>query len=165
MDSLTISQAQIFFIFIINGILISLIFDVFRILRKSFKTPDFLTYLEDILFWIITCIILAYSIYIFNNGQIRLYMFIGVFIGALIYILTISKYIIRISVKVIKLLKSVISGIICYITFPVKKLIELMKKVVLKPICFIFINFRKFIYNFLQKSFKKSLKMPKTRRI
>ena len=151
MDSLTISQAQIFFIFIVNGILISFIFDIFRILRKSFKTPDFITYIEDILYWIITCIILAYSIYKFNNGQIRLYMFIGVFIGAILYILTISKYIVKINVKMISFLKFIISKTIYYMMYPVKQLLKLLKKLILRPICFVFINFRKNLYNILQK--------------
>ena len=165
MDSLTISQAQIFFIFIVNGILISFIFDIFRILRKSFKTPDFITYIEDILYWIITCIILAYSIYKFNNGQIRLYMFIGVFIGAILYILTISKYIVKINVKMISFLKFIISKTIYYMMYPVKQLLKLLKKLILRPICFVFINFRKNLYNILQKNVKKSLKVLKKRRI
>ena len=165
MDSLTISQAEIFFVFILNGILVSFIFDIFRILRKSFKTPDFITYIEDILFWIITCIILAYSIYIFNNGQIRLYMFIGVFIGTVIYILTVSKYIIKWSVRAINLIKSAVRAIIYYVAFPIRALSKQIKKIVLRPIFFIFINLRKNIYNILQKFSNKSLKTPKIRRI
>ena len=41
------NQANLFLIFTINGILIGLLFDIFRILRKSFKTPDIITYIED----------------------------------------------------------------------------------------------------------------------
>lgn len=40
-------------IFIIVGILLAFIYDLFRITRKAFTTKDFITYLEDILFWII----------------------------------------------------------------------------------------------------------------
>lgn len=48
------NQAELFLIFTINGILIGLLFDFFRILRRSFKTKDIITYIEDILFWILT---------------------------------------------------------------------------------------------------------------
>lgn len=48
------NQAQLFLIFTINGIIIGLLFDFFRILRKSFNTVDIVTYIEDILFWILT---------------------------------------------------------------------------------------------------------------
>ena len=67
------NQAYLFLIFVINGLLIGLLFDFFRILRLSFKTRDFVTYIEDIIFWIITGIIVLYSIFIFNNGEIRFF--------------------------------------------------------------------------------------------
>ena len=47
-------QLYTFFIFILVGMLTALIYDLFRILRKVFKTNDFFTYIEDILFWLIT---------------------------------------------------------------------------------------------------------------
>lgn len=78
MNSDTINQAYLFLIFILNGILIGLVFDVFRILRKSFNTPNFVTYLEDVFFWIIAAFIVLYSLFIFNNGQFRAYIFIGI---------------------------------------------------------------------------------------
>ena len=57
-----------FIYFIITGMLLSIVFDVFRILRKSFKTSDLITNIEDILFGIITGIIILNSIFLFNNG-------------------------------------------------------------------------------------------------
>ena len=60
-------QALLFLIFIVNGIIIGLLFDFFRILRRSFKTKDFITYIEDILFWVLTGLLLLYSIFTFNN--------------------------------------------------------------------------------------------------
>ncbi len=64
------NQAYAFIVFILNGFLIGLLFDIFRIFRKSFKTPDFITYLEDFIFWIITGLLLLYSIFKFNNGEL-----------------------------------------------------------------------------------------------
>ena len=51
------NQAYLFCIFIINGIIIGILFDFFRILRKTFKTSDLITYIEDSMFWILTGII------------------------------------------------------------------------------------------------------------
>jgi spore cortex biosynthesis protein YabQ len=99
------NQAYLFLIFIINGILIGLLFDFFRILRKNFKTIDFITYIEDIIFWIITGLIVLYSIFTFNNGEIRGFIFLGIIFGSLIYLLTISKYIIQFFTKVITIIK------------------------------------------------------------
>ena len=70
------NQAYLFVIFILNGFLIGILFDIFRILRKSFKTKDWLTYIQDILFWILTGFIVLYSIFRFNNGELRGFIFI-----------------------------------------------------------------------------------------
>ena len=99
------NQAYLFLVFTINGIIIGLLFDIFRILRRSFKTYDYITYVEDVLFWILTGFILLYSIFTFSNGEIRFYMFLGVFLGCLIYMLVFSKYFININVKIILILK------------------------------------------------------------
>ena len=96
------NQAQLFLIFVVNGILIGLLFDFFRILRKAIKTKDIVTYIEDILFWILTGFILLFSICTFNNGEIRLYMFIGTFIGVFLYMISISTYVIKINMKIIE---------------------------------------------------------------
>ena len=87
------TQLQLFFIFLINGLLIGLLFDFFRILRKSMKTADFITYIEDALFWILTGFIILYSIFTYNNGEIRLFMFFAIILGILIYLIFISKII------------------------------------------------------------------------
>lgn len=44
------SQVQIFLLFFIIGIVISILFDFFKVLRKSFKTPDYITIIEDIIY-------------------------------------------------------------------------------------------------------------------
>lgn len=109
---MAVNQAYVFLIFTVDGVLIGLLFDFFRILRKSFKTPNILTYIEDIVFWIATGIIIMYSIYVFCDGEIRWFMFVGIAIGLIIYILTLSRYIIKINVKIISILKSIINIII-----------------------------------------------------
>ena len=92
---------------------------IVRILRKSFKTKDIITYIEDILFWIITGLILLYSIFTFNNGEVRLFMFLGLGFGLIFYMLTFSKMIIAIFVFLLTAIKKTIHQIIkiCYHSF------------------------------------------------
>ncbi len=137
------NQALLFCVFIINGLLIGLLFDFFRILRKSFKTSDIITYIEDILFWILTGIILLYSIFTFNNGEIRFYMFLGVILGCIIYMLLFSRYIVNTITKIVLFFKKIIIKIINIIIYPLKTLIKMLNKILKKPISFIIINFRK----------------------
>ncbi len=100
------NQAYLFLIFTLDGFIIGLIFDFFRILRKSFKTPNLVTYIEDILFWILTGFLILYSIFIFNNGEIRFFMLLGISIGIALYMLTLSNYLIKITVFIINIFKN-----------------------------------------------------------
>ena len=147
MNDYTISQAYLFLIFSINGILIGLLFDFFRILRKSFKTPDFVTYIEDFVFWFLTGLIILYSIFKFNNGELRAYIFIALFIGIVIYMLALSKYIIKVNVTIINFIKLIASKIINILIFPFKFVLNLLKKVFLRPVRFIYINIHKNMTN------------------
>ena len=124
------SQASLFFIFTIIGVAIAIIFDIFRIMRKSFKTSDIVTYIEDILFWLITGFIILYAIFKFNNGEIRFFMFVGMILGATFYMLLISRYIVKFSVKIILTIKKIINTILQIIIKPLK----FIYKITLKPI-------------------------------
>lgn len=135
-----LSQVQIFIIFILNGIIIGLVFDLFRILRLTFKTKDVITYIEDVLFWLITALILLYSIFKFNNGELRFYIFFGIFIGVLMYLLCFSKTFIAISVGLIHFIKKIVYYSIIK---PLIFIYKLLKKIVLSPIVFVFINLKK----------------------
>lgn len=156
------NQAYLFLVFTINGILIGLLFDIFRILRKSFKTSDMITYIQDILFWILTGLILLYSIFTFSDGEIRFYMFIGIFIGCLIYMMMFSKYFIKINVKIITIIKKIIGITLSIIIFPINILFKFMKKIFFKPINFITINIKKSKSN-CQKKLKNILKLQKNK--
>lgn len=147
-----LEQLTNFIYFIITGMVLGIIFDVFRILRKSFKTSDFVTNIEDILFGIITGIVLLFTIFLFNNGELRLYLFLGIIFGIILYLLLISKYFIKINVEIIKIIKK----FIILITKPFIILLKFIKRIFFKPISFICINLK-----LLFKKFSKNIKIPK----
>ena len=150
------NQAYLFLIFIINGILIGLLFDFFRISRKVIKTSDIVTYIEDIIFWILTGIIILYSIFVFNNGELRLFMFLGILLGTIIYMLFISSYIIKINIKIINIIQKLINILL----MPFKIMLKILRKTFIKPITFLFINLRKIFTKFNLKM-QKDIKKPK----
>ena len=45
------NQTYLFIVFSLTGIGLGVLFDFFRALRKTFKTPDLVTYLEDIIYY------------------------------------------------------------------------------------------------------------------
>ena len=126
------TQIQLFCIFFLTGGIIGLLFDFFRILRKTIKTSDFITYLQDIIFWILSSIIIMYNIFTFNNGEIRLYLFLAILLGSLIYLLLVSKIIIKINLTCIKFFENILRKIILILKIPFS--------ILFKPIEFIIIN-------------------------
>lgn len=138
------NQALLFVVFIINGILIGVLFDIFRVLRRTFKTTDLVTYVEDTLFWIITGLLTLYFIFCFNNGEIRFYIFLGILLGIIIYMLLFSKYIIKINMFIIGFIKNITNMIITVIIYTLKIVLKVFKRIFLKPFSFIFINIRLF---------------------
>ena len=152
------NQAYLFLIFILNGFLIGLLFDTFRILRKSFKTADFITYLEDICFWIMAGSIILYSIFKFNNGELRGYIFVGILCGVLIYMLMFSKIFIKANLVIIKFIKKIYYFAII---IPVSFIYNFLKRIIFKPISFLIINLRKTLSNFILKLKKLFFKKKK----
>ena len=145
--------------FTATGIVIGVLFDIFRILRRSFKTADWLTTLQDILFWILAGFVILFSIFKFNNGEIRSYIFVGISLGVLIYMLTLSKYIVRCSVIIIKFIKKIIS-------YPVNLIIKITNFLIIKPIKFLVTKistfFKKIFHNttnIMKKKSKNKIKL------
>lgn len=124
MNALLLNQFNTIFIFFLTGICIGLIFDFFRIQRKVIKTCNFITYIQDILFWIISGLIMIFVIMKYTNGEIRMYMVLGIILGILIYFLVISKYIIKIFVNILSFLLNIITKLL----FPIKKITKIIKK-------------------------------------
>lgn len=129
-----LSQGYLFLIFILVGIIIGILFDIFRILRRTFKTSDFVTYIQDILFWLLSGIILIYSIFIFNNGELRAYIFLSIFIGIITYILTISKYFIKLNVTILTGIKKIFNLIFKIILYPFKVIFKSVKIILVRPL-------------------------------
>ena len=143
---MVLKQANIFLVFILDGILIGILFDIFRVLRKNFRTPDIVTYIEDILFWILTGIILLYSIFIAAEGEIRFYMFLATFCGCIFYILLFSKTFIKVASKILRILTNLFSKIFKLFSNFITLIIKIIKKIFIRPIQFIVINIKKITF-------------------
>lgn len=154
------SQIGIFLIYFIAGLVICLLYDVFRALRKTVKTTDLMTGIEDVIFWILVAVFLIYLIFIISSGEIRFFMFAAICIGGITYYFTISKYFMNISVHILELLKKIIKKIISIILIPLRLFLKINKKVK----CIICINLKNISKN-LNKKPKKQVKKRKNNKI
>lgn len=140
------NQGILFLIYVIIGLFIGFVFDLFRALRKSIKTSNIFTYIEDIIFWIIVGFIIISTILKFNYGELRLYIFIGMLFGVITYFLVLSN-------KVVKFTTFIIEFIINIIL----KINKILQKLFGKPIKLIIINLRKLPLKKKKKEKNKNL--------
>lgn len=122
-------QTYLFLVFSLTGIMIGLLFDFFRVLRKSFKTTDLITCIEDIIFWILAGILILYNIWYFNNGEIRLFIILGIIMGTIIYILTLSNIVVKIFSIFMNFLKNIIIQLFKILELPYKPIVLIYKKI------------------------------------
>ncbi len=122
------NQAFIFLSSVAAGLIVGFVFDIFRILRKVIKTSNVITYIEDILFWILVAIIIFILVFVTNNGELRWYEFLGVALGVIFYHLLFSMYIIKISVKIINIIKKIVISILRVLLFPFLFLYKQLRK-------------------------------------
>ena len=137
---MSVEQLYIFFNFLLTGFTIGILFDIFRILRKSFKTLDWVTYIQDFLFWFLTGLILLFSIFTFNEGELRGYIFIAILLGNILYLLMLSKYFVWIATKIVISIKKIV-------LYPIRASVKFLQKNIFFP----FINKIKEIYTKVNK--------------
>ena len=130
------NQTYLFLVFSLTGVEIGILFDFFRILRRTIKTGNIVTYIQDILFWILTGVLVLYNIWYFNNGEIRVYMFLGIIIGTLIYMSTLSNIF-------VKLFTKILSTIIKVLEIPFKTIITIFRKIITGILSFFTKNVKK----------------------
>src|SRR5574344_2006929 len=133
------NQVLDFFEFVGVGIIIALIFDFFRSYRKLKKSSTSSVIFQDIIYFIILTFIIVISIINLLDSQIRLYIFIAILIGCLVYFSIISKYVMKINITFLKLLKNISKDIFLPIVIDIEFFEKSCKK----------------IYIFLEKCCKK----------
>ena len=101
------NQTYVFLCSLFVGVILAIIFDFFRILRRKGNTPNYMVYIQDIAYWIIVTFIIIMSAFITIDGELRGYMFIGYILGAIIYIVTISRAILKFVNKLLDFIETV----------------------------------------------------------
>ena len=158
------NQLTEFFLYVVSGMAISIFFDIFRVLRKSIKTPNIITYIEDTIFWVIVGLFLIWEIFTISYGELRSYIFIGIILGIIFYLVTISKYFINVNVKILSFLKKIVlklKEIIKNISNNLLKITKPILVLIRKPICFLFVNLKNFSNCLHIKAKNKDIKSKK----
>lgn len=104
-----------FFTTIYGGIIIGLLFDIYRVLKMNSKILKYLHVFLDIIFWTISTTLIFITINTIESFELRYYHFIALFIGFILYYNTISKPILTITNKIISFISSLLKKVTKYI--------------------------------------------------
>ncbi|MDD2553190.1 MAG: spore cortex biosynthesis protein YabQ [Desulfotomaculaceae bacterium] len=80
-----LSQARAFFITIGIGIIAAFGYDYYRAVRQAFKLKRTGALLGDLIFWLVTTALVLALLLLANWGELRMYVFLGLGLGALLY--------------------------------------------------------------------------------
>ena len=129
------NELFVFLTSLLTGLSAGLIFDFFRAMRRMGEKSGAKVMLEDIFLWISEACLVFVSIYSFNSGQLRFYFFVGMGIGFVLYLLTVSFLFIKFWVFLYKILHFLFQKMffLCRFLFkPVTFLTKYAQKILIK---------------------------------
>lgn len=130
-------QVTVFLWTTVCGMAAAFIYDLFRIFRKAVKTGNLVTFIQDLLYWIIVAVIMSVTIFYSNDGELRGFLFLGTFLGAVLYGLLFSRIIMSSSLLIIRVTVKIIKFVTFVVSYPFKLIIKLLAIPVrkLKKVC------------------------------
>jgi spore cortex biosynthesis protein YabQ len=119
------SQAYAFLCTAAGGMAIALLYDIFRIFRKTVRTGILAAYIQDLLYWLIVAVIMFMTIYYSNDGELRAYLFLGAFLGVLLYALMFSRIVMDSSMFIVRMAVKLFRFIFLAISYPIRLIFKI----------------------------------------
>jgi spore cortex biosynthesis protein YabQ len=120
------SQFHVFLYSVAAGMLIAFIYDLFRIKRRAVKTGVVFVYLEDIAFWMIVAFIMLMVLHFTNEGEIRGYIFVAAILGAIMYLLLLSRLVMNVFLTILRFVCRALSFILNFLAWPVRFVLRIL---------------------------------------
>lgn len=124
--SLIVEQVYIFFYAVLAGGIIAFLYDILRIKRRAIKTNVVMLSIEDIIYWLLSAIIVFLTVYNSNDGQMRGFIFLGNILGVTIYLSVFSRLVIASSMMIINFIKKVLLFIWKVVTYPFRLIFKIL---------------------------------------
>ncbi len=113
------AQFDIVMYSIISGILIGIMFDLYNIIR-GVKIPKIIIIIQDILFWILTAIIVFTFLLYTNYAFLGPYVYIFMTITLIIYLRFVSPIVLKLERSIIDKLSRFIRILLKNLIYPIK---------------------------------------------
>lgn len=124
MTEASAEQTAVFLQCILCGIATGMIFDVFRIIRRTSEKNSLITNLCDALFWLFYSAFFISFIYKVNDGALRWYVFAASALGMTLYFLLVSRFFVPCGVFLLKTILKILKAVFKIILIPVRFIIN-----------------------------------------
>ncbi len=96
------NQVRLIIFGLLSGLITGILFDLYRLIR-GFENPNkVLTIIQDILFWILTSIVVFVFLMYTNDGYINFYVYLCLITGAYLYLKLVSAVFIKVQYRLLK---------------------------------------------------------------
>ncbi len=102
---------------VLLGAVAALVYDMLRVWRRFRRQSLFMVSLQDFLYWFFLGFAGFYLIYSFNDGTLRTFAFLGMCLGAGLYVFTLGRFFVTYCLK-----------LLLFFTFPLRKGLIFLKK-------------------------------------
>jgi len=136
-------QTVLFLTTVAAGVVMGFVYDLFRIIRKSFPHNSLMVQFEDIIYWAAVSFLMFYFMLHRNYGEIRFFSIVGAALGMIIYFFTFSVLIMKVAGAVIDVVQRVLLAVLRILLWPFKVLLRLLLWIFKPPIRWLGRKFRK----------------------
>lgn len=121
-------QIAIFIFSLASGILIGILFDLYRIIRGNENPGNIVTAIEDLLFWILTAMIVFIFMMYTNYAYLSFNIFVYMIVGMIIHLKLLSGFFISIMGKVYDIFNICVRVSFYYIFYPFRIIFQKITK-------------------------------------
>ena len=156
-------DVEAFYITIYGGIIIGILFDLYRSLKSNFKVIKYFSVVFDVLFWILATVVIFITVNFIDSFYLRYYHFVALFCGFILYYGTVSKFVLGFLNKVIGFITKLIMKTIEYLVIILNNLyyVIIYSIHLLFDIIFYIPNIILGTKNFIKRKSKIKLKIKK----
>ncbi|HWQ62635.1 MAG TPA: spore cortex biosynthesis protein YabQ [Negativicutes bacterium] len=127
-------QVETFVITVATGVFLGLAFDFYRVLRALYRPRWLLTALADLVYWLFATGVVFLALLYGNWGELRLYAFIGLALGALGYYRLLSRTAVHLLTGLLRLVAGAVRAVRTAVAYAVFKPLRYIAGLIAWPV-------------------------------
>jgi spore cortex biosynthesis protein YabQ len=130
------TQVKTFFVIAATGVLLGVLFDIYRILRLRFRPHWLITTVADLVYCLLAAAIAFAALLVSNWGEFRFYVVIALVSGVLFYYRLASRYVMNLLISLFKFAANVLRQVKRIVSIAIIKPVIIIGRAIFWPFSF-----------------------------